>query len=65
MLVNTHNTRLSLVNAFNAQLSQIDKDELRHIQQCPFYKAKWEDKFMEDCQSFTKYLVAVDYERRR
>ena len=40
-------------------------DELTHIQRCPFYKAKWEDKFKEDCQAFAKYLVAVDYERRR
>ena len=41
------------------------RDELEHIKRCQFYKAKWDDKFEEDCLSLSKYLVEVDRERRR
>ena len=41
------------------------RDELQHIQQCPFYTTKWKDEFRSYCKLLSKYLVGVDKERRR
>lgn len=41
------------------------EDELTHIQGCPHYTTRWEDRFKDDLKLLASYFVNLDRERRR
>ena len=38
-------------------------DEFDHIQKCPFYESKWQERFVSDIKLLTRWLVSINRER--